>query len=374
MLGIDRDTARKTWTVFVIALLIWVIYLVRKPLLIFVLAIFFAYVVYPLVRFAERERRVRIPRLAAIIIVYLLVIIVIVGVVGVIGSTIADQATALANQLPAFINDPSGLYKIPLPHWLEPMRARGIAIIQQQFRANTSAANALPALRSAGTKVLQIGGHLIYVVLVPLLSFIFVKDAPLIRRQISEWLANSRHQPMWDGILTDMGFMLEHYIRSLLLLSLSTLTFYSIALSLMKVPYAILLAAVGAVLEVIPLLGPLAAIVIAFLVALFSGYSHLLWLVAFFAAFRTMQDYVFNPYLMSEGVEVHPLLVIFGIIAGDEIAGITGMFLSIPVLAAAKIILIRVRHEIASKHGQPAPVATVDRGAGIEPHSDKKRQ
>lgn len=373
MLGIDRDTARKAWTVFAIALLIWVIYQVRKPLLIFVLAIFFAYVVYPLIRFAERERRVRIPRLAAIIIVYLLVIIIIVGVAGVLGSMIVDQATALANQLPSFINDPRALYKIPLPHWLEPMRARGISVIQQQFRANTSAANALPALRVAGSKALQIGGHLIYVVLVPLLSFIFVKDAPLIRHQINEWLAGSRHRAMWDGVLTDMNFMLEHYIRSLLLLSLSTLTFYSIALSLMHVPYAILMAGIGAVLEFIPLLGPLAAIVVAFLVALFSGYPHLLWMAAFFAAFRTLQDYVISPYLMSEGVEVHPLLVIFGIIAGDEIAGVTGMFLSIPVLAAAKIIMIRIRHEMAAKHGQPTPVAAIDRGPGVEPHSDKKR-
>ena len=55
------------------------------------------------------------------------------------------------------------------------------------------------------------------------------------------------------------------------------------------------------------------------------------------------QDYVLNPYLMSEGVEVSPLLVIVGLLAGEQLGGVTGIFLSVPVLAALKIILIRAR-------------------------------
>ena len=78
-------------------------------------------------------------------------------------------------------------------------------------------------------------------------------------------------------------------------------------------------------------------------------------LFGFIVAYRAFQDYVLNPYLMSEGVEVSPLLVIVGLLLGDEIGGVAGIFLSVPVMAAIKII---VTHARASQRAT-ARVATV---------------
>ena len=89
------------------------------------------------------------------------------------------------------------------------------------------------------------------------------------------------------------------------------------------------------------MLGPLVAALIILAVAGLSGYAHLLWLVGFIALYRMVQDYVLNPYLMSDGVSLPPLLVLFGLLAGEELAGVAGIFLSVPLLAAAKIVLIR---------------------------------
>jgi predicted PurR-regulated permease PerM len=78
-------------------------------------------------------------------------------------------------------------------------------------------------------------------------------------------------------------------------------------------------------------------------VALFSGYTHAWFLVAFIVVWRGIQDYVSSPLVMGRGIEIHPAVVIFGVIAGGEIGGPAGMFLSVPVIAALRIVWGRVR-------------------------------
>ena len=84
------------------------------------------------------------------------------------------------------------------------------------------------------------------------------------------------------------------------------------------------------------------------LVAGLSGYSnHLLWIVIFLIVYRLFQDYVLSPYLLSSGVELHPLLVLFGVLAGEQVAGVPGMFFSVPVIAALRIIIVHMRRRKA---------------------------
>jgi predicted PurR-regulated permease PerM len=109
------------------------------------------------------------------------------------------------------------------------------------------------------------------------------------------------------------------------------------------VPYAVLLATVAGALEFIPIFGPLTAAITIVLVAAFEGYSHVFAIVAFLAAYRVFQDYILNPHLMSSGVALHPMLVIFGALAGDALAGIPGMFLSVPILATLRVVYVRIR-------------------------------
>ena len=66
-------------------------------------------------------------------------------------------------------------------------------------------------------------------------------------------------------------------------------------------------------------------------------------ILIFLAAYRMLQDYVVSPHLMGHGVELHPLLVLFGVFAGAEVAGIAGTFLSVPVLALARIVYMHIR-------------------------------
>jgi predicted PurR-regulated permease PerM len=136
--------------------------------------------------------------------------------------------------------------------------------------------------------------------------------------------------------------LVAQYIRALVLLAMAAFVSYSIFLSVLGVPYSVLLAGVAGVLELIPFVGPLTGGIATLLVAGLSGYAHLLWILIFLIVYRLFQDYLLSPYLLSSGVELHPLLVLFGVLAGEQVAGIPGMFFSVPVIAALRIIVVRM--------------------------------
>ena len=120
--------------------------------------------------------------------------------------------------------------------------------------------------------------------------------------------------------------LLAQYMRALVLLGLLASVAYGACFSVMGIPYGILLAAVAFPLEFIPMVGPLAGAAIVLLVAGLSGSPHLLAISLFLVAFRFFQDYVVSPQLLSAGMKLHPLLVIFGVLAGGSIAGVAGSF------------------------------------------------
>ena len=96
-------------------------------------------------------------------------------------------------------------------------------------------------------------------------------------------------------------------------------------------------------MEFIPVVGPLAAGVVILAVALLMSYPHWLVLFAFLIAWRLIQDYVISPRIMGKSMELHPLAAIFGVLAGAEIAGVLGVYLSIPVMASLRIVWRRWR-------------------------------
>jgi predicted PurR-regulated permease PerM len=228
-----------------------------------------------------------------------------------------------------------------MPGWLEPYRERIVDAVTTQVEAG--AKELVPLLQRAGGKLATFATGLLFLVLVPILSFFFLKDASDIRRHFVGFFYGDPNLPVVEQVLNDLHNLLGKYIRALALLSGATFVSYMIFLGIAGVPYSVLLAAIAAPLEFIPVVGPLTASVIILLVASFSGYQHLLWIVIFLGAYRIFQDYVLAPYLMSEGVELHPLLVIFGVLAGEEIGGISGMIISVPLIATLRVIFVRLQ-------------------------------
>jgi predicted PurR-regulated permease PerM len=137
--------------------------------------------------------------------------------------------------------------------------------------------------------------------------------------------------------------MLAHFIRAQLTLAALTFVMYSAVLAMMRIPYALVLGTLGGLLEFIPVLGPLVAALIIVGMALLMSFPHWLALIVFLGVWRLIQDYVTSPRIMGHSMELHPLAAIFGVMAGGEVAGILGIFLSIPVMASLRIVFRRWR-------------------------------
>lgn len=356
MLGIDPKAARATWTVFVIALIVYLAWMARHTLLIFTLSLFFAYMLSPVVNVMARMLPPRLSRNFTLALVYLLFIGVLVGIGFAIGSTIAEQATALASRLPDLIKTKDPLEQLPLPAWLGPLRARIVDTIRTQVENLDQ--EAFPIIKAALGQLLSKAGGVLEFILVPVLGFFMLKDGAEIREALVGWTTRGRASLMLDNILADVHILLGHYIRALIILSAATFVVFSVFLQLIGAQYGILLAGIAAVLEFIPVVGPLLAAVIIVIVQSVTsaqgGNSHVVAIIVFLIVYRLFQDYVLSPYLMGTGVELHPLLVLFGVLAGEQIGGIPGMFFSVPVLAALRLVYVHaIRHRARAELTAP---------------------
>ena len=144
-------------------------------------------------------------------------------------------------------------------------------------------------------------------------------------------------------------------LMAALALTLAALSWvaYSSFLGMMQVPYALMLGTLGGILEFIPVVGPLVATLLITGVALLTGFRHWVIVLMFLIAWRLLQDYIVSPRIMGKTMELHPLAAIFGVLAGGEIAGVLGVYLSIPVMASLRIVWRRWRMYAEKKRFGP---------------------
>jgi predicted PurR-regulated permease PerM len=197
--------------------------------------------------------------------------------------------------------------------------------------------------------VLAASANLIYLVVIPVLSFFMLKDGERIRDGFLGMFVAGASRSNVQRTLEEVDVMLLQYMRALLILCCTAFAVFGIGLTLMGVHYALLLASFAFFCEFVPLVGPIAETLLILTVSVLTGYPHIWGLTAGLGVFRLVQDYGIWPRVMSRGVELHPLLVIFGVFAGGEIGGAAGVFLAVPVLALARIVLIpaRVRQNLS---------------------------
>jgi len=338
VLGIDRQAARYTWTAALVLILLWLVYEVRSTVFVFILAILFAYLLSPLVNFLNRvlPSRTRTPGLALAYVIFVAAV-VFIGIK--IGSTIAEQAKAFEKDLPNRI----AAFEQPnpkLPDAINTLKKQALDKLREGIV--TGGGDVFSTMAQAGVKFLSVASDLIFVVVIPILSFFFLKEGETIREHVLEMIGEGPKRELLDEVMADVHLLLLHYMRALVVLSVAAFTAYSIFFSIMGVPYSVLLAALAGVFEFIPMVGPLASSVMIVLVSAISG-SHALAVLFFLLTYRVFQDYILSPHLMGQGVEVHPLLVLFGVFAGAEVAGIPGTFLSVPILALVRILYRRIR-------------------------------
>ena len=337
MLLTDSRTARALVTVLLFALGLGFLYVARATLIAFLFAIFFAYLMSPLVNHLDRLLRGRV---RAIAVMYTLLLALVVVFFVAVGPRVTREGSRLVHSIPDLLT------KVSSGEIAEQLNQHGWSTTSTDVVRSflTSHSDDITQLaQRVGLRVADVAKQAWLFFVVPLLSIFFLKDG----RSFSDFLLstiNSRPQREFlENVLNDLNQMLAHFIRAQLTLAAFTLVMYSAFLGVMGVPYALVLGTIGGVLEFVPVVGPLAGALIIVSVALLMSYPHWLVLVIFLGIWRLIQDYVSSPRIMGESMELHPLAAIFGVMAGAEVAGILGVYLSIPVMASLRIVFRRWR-------------------------------
>ncbi len=333
---IDSRTVRVLVTTLFFALGLGFLYIARRTLIAFLFAIFFAYLVDPAVSSLQKWTR---SRGFAIAIIYLLFVILLSMLFFFVGPRTAREARRLGEAWPSITER---VDTGDLAHQIG--RERGWSgETTQLLQKVISDPHLVGVAQEVGLRVADVAKQAWLLVVVPILAIFFLKDG----RGFSEVgisLVQSRPQREFlQDVLADLNQMLAQFIRAQLELAALSLIVYISFMTATRVPYALVLGTAGGMMEFIPVVGPLVAGVVILAVALLLSYPHWLMLLGFLIAWRLIQDYVVSPRIMGKSMELHPLAAIFGVLAGAEIAGVLGVYLSIPVMASLRIVWRRWR-------------------------------
>ncbi len=301
-------------------------------ILLLILAIFFAYLVAPLVEFLCRPihisgRKFATPRPLAIILSYLIIVAVVVLGIYLLAPRLGSQFPEFAAQARDYWTSVG----VKTQAWVEYFRSH-----QMPGRILDAINGAIPTLiekvsQTASEVLLNMGGWLAYIpwlVLIPVLSFFLLKDVDTFRRSALQMLPRGRWRWRGDEFFQDINSTLASYIRAQLMACLFVGLVCTIGFSVLRVPNPLALGVIAGVFEFVPLVGPLLVAVVAAAAAVLHGGGFLAFLVlAFLLVLRIVEDYIVYPRLIGQGIHLHPL--------------VAGIFLAIPVVA---ILTVSYRH------------------------------
>lgn len=331
---VDTKTAQALFTALVFALALMFVYSSWRIILAFLFAIFFAYLLEAPV---ERLQRVlKGSRVAAIGVVYAVFLGGLVVLLALAAPPVVQEAQSLlqkAPQLAEQISEGNLTRQVATQHgWSEETTQR-----IQGFLMNHRGEiiNFIQSLILRAARTLQ---GVWWLLLVPILAIFFLKDGRKFGATIVNSVEDPRNRQIVSATLEKMNSMLGDFLRAQVLLSVFAILAITIVIWAMRVPYAIAVGPAAGALEFIPVVGPILGGLLVLGVAFLTGYHHLFWLLIFLLVWRMIQDYVNSPRILGEKLKLHSLWVLFGVLAGGEVAGVIGVFLSIPVLATLRIL------------------------------------
>ena len=329
-----RRTASVLFTIVVFTLLLALIYQARRPLTAFAFAVLFAYLLNPLV--ARFQTCLHISRGTAVAATYLLLGVAIAAFGITAGPRIVRETGRLGRELPALMeNVGSGRIAQQLGSqrgWDEKTQLQVQLFLTSHRDVITHYAQ-MVANRAAA-----LAGSFMWLLLIPILAAFLLKDNSHFADAFLRLIKGDQQRGFLRLVLNDLDAMLAGFIRAQLLFASLGLVAYTAFLLLAQFPYAFALGAIAGLLEFIPFVGPLVAALLILGMAVLTGYTHWLIVLVFLIVWRGIQDYVTSPYLMGRGLKLHPLAVICGVLVGGEIAGVVGLFLSVPVMAGLRIL------------------------------------
>jgi predicted PurR-regulated permease PerM len=324
---------RSVFLIVVGLLLAWFIYLERAILTPFVLAAIFAYIFNPVVNFFSRH--LRLPRALSVLIIYLAIVVVVAMAGMAFSSRIIEESIELKQE--ATVITKTAQHQInSLPGWLKP------AVNETLMSFEKGTFISFPSVISFVPKAFS---RILSFIVFLFAAFYFLKEGRKMFDKMLNFVPND-YKIEADILIRKINSVLGGYLRGQIFLIFFVSLALFIALTILGVKFALILAVFSGFAEIVPIIGPIVAASVAALAAFIGGGSNFglaplqmaLAVVVIYAVVRQVQDYLVNPYVMGKITKLHPLIILFAVIAGEHIAGIVGLILAVPIAGVIKII------------------------------------
>jgi len=324
----------------------WVLWLLSPVLAPFVCAALLGWLGDPLV---DRMQSRGVPRNGAVILVFAAMTAVALLALLLLLPLLQRQLATLVASLPHYrdwlvgtalpwLEAKTGL---ELVGWLDPSQLFQLAR-EHWDQAGGAAATLLGYLSRSGFALL---GWVANVVLLPVLTFFFLRDWDVFVERAAA-LVPRQHSTTVGRLARESSEVLGGFLRGQLLVMLALGVLYAVGLLAVGLDLGVLVGVLAGLLTFVPYLGPTTVVVLGGIAALvqFGDWQHLVGVGVVFAVGQVVESYWLTPKLVGDRIGLHPVAVIFAVLAGGTLFGFLGMLLALPVAAVANVLL-RYAHE-----------------------------
>jgi predicted PurR-regulated permease PerM len=334
---------RWQWLILVgiVGLVVWLLAPVLMP---FVLAALFAYLGDPLVDRLER----RMTRTLAVSLVFLVMIVVVTAIMLVLVPFIERQIGNFLAQLPTWID----WFQTRAAPWLEAHfgistdvldTQQLISMLQAHWKEAGGIATAV--LGRVSKSGLTIVGWALNIVMIPVVAFYLLRDWDIMVERIHALVPRSI-EPVVARLAHESDDVLGAFLRGQLSVMVALGILYGVGLWLAGLSVGPLIGMIAGLISFVPYLGAITGVVMAVIAALvqYQDWTHVALVLMVFAIGQSLEGYVLVPRLVGEKIGLHPVAVIFAVLAGGELFGFLGVLLALPV-ASVVMVLLRYAHE-----------------------------
>jgi predicted PurR-regulated permease PerM len=342
--------------ILVLCATLFVLYLLKPILMPFLVGAFLAYLGDPLV---ERLHHFALPRSMAALIVFILIFFGVALFFVLLIPLLQAQLTLLAQKIPAILS----FIQVSVVPWLnqqaghfnlQPMLDANqikTLISQHWLQAGLVLADVWEAVsRSSGALVTWI----VNLLLIPVVTFYLLRDWPKLLKNLEELLPRKRVKTT-VALLQECNVVLSAFFRGQLLVMLALAIIYALGLSLVGLQVALLIGLIAGLLSIVPYLGFSVGLIAALLAALgqFHEGKQLLSVVLVFIIGNLAEGMLLTPWLVGDKIGLHPVAVIFAVLAGGHLFGFFGVLLALPVAAVLMVFVehIKRRYQSSSLYG-----------------------
>lgn len=342
---------KRIWLLLWLGAVAWLLFLLSPILTPFVVAALLAYLGDPLV---DRLEARKLPRQLAVTAVFLVIFGAFTLLALILLPQLENQLSHLAARLPAYLAWVKDKV-LPYLHVLSPEQAQmfdtqGLAksLSQHWVKAGGVVAGIWQSISASGMALL---GWLANLVLIPVLTFYLLRDWDHLVAGVSALLPRGS-VVVWTRLARESDDVLGAFLRGQVLVMFALGVIYTTGLWMIGLDFALLIGMFAGVVSFVPYLGLIVGIVVAGVASIlqFQGAVELPWVVLVFVVGQLIEGTVLTPRLVGERIGLHPVAVIFAVMAGGQLYGFFGILLALPVAAVAMVLLRHLLSTYRASH------------------------